>query len=123
MYTVRTIDGDADYYEQKDASLVYMKVITKRVEAKLLGPVRLDGSRELIARYKPRDLPEPGDKPGQRRSEAAFAYAMGATDAMDGLAWWTEREAHLFAEEHPYLVDVESIAAYWRVFLAENKPR
>lgn len=127
-YTVKSLGETYSYETLATAVVHYTRVVTSRRPVELRGPetLALDGiaSADLIASYQPPEPPEdrvegavpPGGSP------RAYSYALGHVDAMDGLAWFTEKDAARFSVQVAY-VPASRYKDEWSRYLWFNEPQ
>lgn len=123
-YTVVSPSGSKDYSTIREGSIAFGRLATGRHEAVLLGPDRLDGTREEIASYRP--PPEvvvgaPDRRAPQHGSAVAYWYAIGWIDSTSAGDWLRDSHATQFAMSVKG-VDPSLLPRRWVEFLEDNAP-
>lgn len=123
-YTVISSHGETSYRNIREATIAYARLVTNRREAVILGPDRLDGTREQIATYyPPPEVASDGldrKAPG-RGSAMAYWYAIGWIDSTPESGWLRDTHATRFATMSSG-IDPSMLRGRWVEFLEDNAP-
>lgn len=123
-YTVVSPSGEKDYRTLREASIAFGRLATSRHEAVLLGPDRLDGTRETIASYSPPPETMAGGaerRAPQKGSAVAYWYAIGWIDSTSAGDWLRDSHAIQFSVSC-YGVGPSMLRGRWVEFLEDNAP-
>lgn len=123
-YTVISPSGENDYNTLREASIAFGRMATSRHEAVLLGPDRLDGTRETIASYLPPAeviAGTPDRRAPQKGSAMAYWYAIGWIDSTSATDWLRDSHATQFSTANK-VIDQSTLRWRWVEFLEDNSP-
>lgn len=123
-YTVISPSGEKGYRTIREASIAFGRLATSRHEAVLLGPDRLDGTRETIASYLPPAeviAGTPDRRAPQKGSAVAYWYAIGWIDSTSAADWLRDSHATQFSTANQ-VIDPSMLRGRWVEFLEDNAP-